>query len=243
MRYYLKKNIIAWVVALFVILISVFISFGFNGGFYDVDYMSIEEYKINATINEDGSLDMVETITFDFDRGMSVIFKDIVYSKNGISGSDKSSFDEESVEVKVVNDEGNLIYDSEALVNKANVEVGYSWRGDYDELGQRITCANNRSNCESIFVRVPSGVSPQTTYQFSYRINGAVSSYNDIAMLNWIFVDYQDFEVEAIVPQIIKTASNSTTPPIIAAKRVLFSSKALKSICPSLYYYTYYRAS
>ena len=100
MKYYFKKNIIAIVIAIFVVLISAFISFAFTGGFYDVDYMSIENYKINATINEDGSLDMVETITFNFDSGMSVIFKDIVYSKNGISNSDKSSFDKDSVEVK-----------------------------------------------------------------------------------------------------------------------------------------------
>ena len=64
MKYYFKKNIIAWIIAVFVLGISAIIGFGSNGAFYDVDYMSIEEFKIDATINEDGSLDMVETITF-----------------------------------------------------------------------------------------------------------------------------------------------------------------------------------
>jgi hypothetical protein len=229
MKYYFKKNIIAWIIAVFVLGISAIIGFGSNGAFYDVDYMSIEEFKIDATINEDGSLDMVETITFDFDEGMSVIFKDIVYSKNGISKSDKSYLLEDSVEVKVINHEDKLIYDSKAEVNKANVEVGYSWRGDYDELGERITCADNRPNCESIFVRVPSGVYPSTTYQFSYTIAGAVSAYEDIAMLNWIFVDYQDFKVENIEVN-INLPSNSLHSNSLYSNSFIFESHSIDSL-------------
>ena len=49
---------------------------------------------------------------------------------------------------------------------------------------------------------------------------------------------YRGVDVEDIVPQIIKTASKSTTPPTIVANKALFSNNLLKSICPSLSYYT-----
>ena len=46
-------------------------------------------------------------------------------------------------------------------------------------------------------------------------------------------------EVEDIVPQIIEIASKRTVPPIMEASKALFSNNLLKSISPSLLYYTH----
>ncbi len=188
------------ILALLVIVLSIFIP-QITDSMYSVTNMSFSSYIIDAQIEEDGDLFIREIITVNFDEDMHVLFRDIPFQKNDNGDSNnQSAFDESSVTVKITNSRG-VIYDNANAINTENVRIGYSWLNQYDELGNPVACPSGYGNdCESIFTYVPQGVSPSTTYEFTYRIQGAVSTYSDVAELNWSFYNpSESMRIENVV--------------------------------------------
>lgn len=189
MNYFFKKNRIALIIGGGLLLISIFLPW-IRDSIYTVDNMAFNSYNIDVQIENDGDIFVHETIVGRFDSGMRVFFKDVPYAKNDNGQVENvSQFDTSAVAVKISNQRG-LLYDSSLSIANEGARVGYSWLNDRDERNDLIRCpAGYGASCASIFTFVPLGISPITTYEFSYRIQGAVSTYADIAELNWKFYD------------------------------------------------------
>lgn len=192
MKYFLKKSKFAIIGAVFVLILSLAIPVLLDY-VYEVDNMSFNAYDLEVHIEENGDMLVHETMIGKFDSGMKVVFKDIIYSKNQNNQPlNTASFDTSSVKVKVYNNT-RIYIDSENNDYYGQSRVGYSWNNDLDERGDYVRCPSGYgSNCSSIFTYVPSGISPTMTYEFTYKIIGAVSTYKDIAELNWTFYEPLD---------------------------------------------------
>ncbi len=187
MKHYLKKNIGAILIAILILLLT-FIILTVKDNLFEDTSTVIQNYSIDVTVRDDGSLLIKEKVKISYEEDRTVFYRDMIYSKNDNGQTEnKSSFNGNNTYVKVYNEDDELIFDSLNNVNKENVMIGYSWENDRDELGDVIACPY--SNCETIFVRVPSGIDPVTTFEYQYEIIGAVTKYNDVAELNWIYGD------------------------------------------------------
>jgi len=191
MKYFFKKNIGAMILGILIVLGSL-ILIVFNRFVYDIDYMSFSSLNFDATITETGDLNIVETFTVDFDDDMHGFTRDIVTSKNSNGVSSNSSYlSEETVRVEVYDENNEYLgaFSNAEGWSHDGIIVSASYRGDrYPDSGNLITCAAEYgSSCESIDTYITSGVSPRTTFVYSYTIIGAVTSYADCDELNWNF--------------------------------------------------------
>lgn len=189
------------------VIIILIISLGFILLFLSSQFMGnqlmAKSYIADVYIDEFGDITVKEKLTMKYPEGYHVIFRDIIYDKNinnSYHGPNQSSLDFDSLKVRVRNSHNELIFDSENKPNK-NVEVGYSHLNDLDEEGQIITCPPNiaTDKCESIFIHVKTGMESQMTFEYDYKIIGALTQYNDITELNWRLLDYFDRKVQSSV--------------------------------------------
>ena len=93
MKYFIKKNIAAVIIAI-VVFIGVIVGNFFYAHTYDTDIFSIEKFQIEAVVNENGSMSIKERMTVEFDDDANGEFwRDIVTSKNnnGVSTNTSSN--------------------------------------------------------------------------------------------------------------------------------------------------------
>jgi len=82
MKYFFKKNIIAILISV-ILFLFITISNFVSTTFYSNDIFVFDAFKIDAVVNEDGSMLIKERITVTFDRDTNGEFwRDIVTSKN-----------------------------------------------------------------------------------------------------------------------------------------------------------------
>lgn len=189
MKYFFKKNLAAFIIGIVLIGVTLMAPW-LRDSVYSTSEISFASYDIQVQIEDDGDIVIQETIVGRFAGGMHAFFRDLPYSKNSNNQvGNLSSFDTSSVIVRISNPQG-LLFDSSLGIANQGTQVGYSWNNDRDEYNDLIRCPSGYGNqCVSIFTYVPFGISPTTTYTFQYRIRGAVSTYADIAELNWKFYD------------------------------------------------------
>ena len=167
----------------------------FIASVYQSTQIRIENFHANIILTNNGSMEVEETWIVNYPANKSVSFRDIAYQKynpdNPLyqSQSNTASFDEESVSVEVYNANG-------VALSPSQYRVGYSFKGELDELDEPIQCEPSRQSCESIFVHVPSGMDRQMTFKYQYTIQGAVTKYRDISELNWNFIEYFGSEIK-----------------------------------------------
>jgi uncharacterized membrane protein len=149
--------------------------------------VSVKSMDAEITIDGAGNMTIREEWVVRFPTRKSVTFRDIGYGKYDPDDplyhdlGDTASFDKENVSVKV--------YDKSRRELRADeYRVGYSFRNDFDEYGQRIVPP--KANMETIFVHVYNGMKDEMVFVYNYRILGAVTLYRDIAELNWKLVEY-----------------------------------------------------
>ncbi len=162
--------------------------------------IKIEAYGADIYIDEYGAIDVSESWVIKYPSGYNVRFRDINYQKDHLHNpltqgldthNDKASFDNASASVEVIDlDTGQVITNG--------IREGYSFNGDRDERGQRITCEPYSDECESIFVDLTSygGMGGRKQFTYTYRINGAVTQYDDISELNWILFDMMEAKIK-----------------------------------------------
>ena len=177
-----KKTILVFIL----IAITALAIYGLN---YVMTATKINVKSLDAVIDIDESGDMLVTERWGvrFPNGGSVTFRDIGYGKYDPNNplyqdtQNTASFDEDSVAVKV--------YDKDKQELSAGAyRVGYSFRNDRDERGNRIIPP--KTNMETIFIHVYDGMQSEMTFEYKYKINGAVTLYQDIAELNWKLFEY-----------------------------------------------------
>jgi len=172
-----------------IIFAAFFAFFIFVSVYFPNVEMKVKQFDAEITLDANGDMTMNETWIVDFPNGYSVTFRDIAYNKYNSGNplyqesANRAFFDEGSVSIEVYGS------DNTALVQDVDYEVGYSFNGDLDELGQPIECYPSRSECESLFVWVYDGMDDRMTFVYDYKITGVITEYNDVSELNWRLID------------------------------------------------------
>jgi len=167
----------------------------------------IENFKAIIEIDKNGDMTVSETWIVRYNSEKRVAFRDIGYNKYNPNNplrqiqTNKAHFNT-NVTVEVYGKDGNKLPSSA-------YRVGYSFKGDRDELGYPVECYPSRSECESIFIQVYEGMQSQMTFKYRYKIEGAVTKYADTAELNWNLLEYfeegiKDANVEIYIPKATK---------------------------------------
>lgn len=215
----MKKNsgIIKWVFVLIMITLVL------TGIVVLISESNIKVKSYNAVVNIDsyGNMEVTETWIIKYPSDYSVRFRDIPYSKNHSSNplvrnlnysSDVTTFEKESVSIEVIDINNDLVLE----VGK-DYTVGYSFNGDRDERGDRIECDPYDSNCESLFINLGEGGMKGTkAFTYTYKISGAVTSFDDFSELNWVFFKYAESKVKSAAIEIHLPSNTYTKEDILS---------------------------
>lgn len=155
----------------------------------------INEYNADITLDANGDMTVVETWDMNYNEAMTVRFRDIEFKKYGEgyplyrSATNTASFDETVAEIQVFKDGTDVTN---------QIDLGYSFNGDYDELGYPVSCDPYSSTCESLFANLGpvEGLEGQVTFRYTYKIIGAVTEYSDVSELNWKLFEYAEGNVK-----------------------------------------------
>lgn len=180
-------------------LLSYLISFGINilQENFGNDFI-IENYDVEVIVNEYGDLNIKEKIHNEYSVENRGFYKNIVYSKNNnfSKPQDVSSLVND-VSLLVENSNG-VVFDSTVNSNSNDHFVRFSYNDELDESGLPIECEEGVLDCEMVVYFNSLGIDLDTTFTLEYNIIGAVTSYADIAELNWKFLDVQSMRVNNI---------------------------------------------
>ena len=161
-------------------------------GFYDC---KISSWKIDATLEDDGDLHIIDTLEFKSD-GYHFFEYEIGYGKNIIEGSGtNSSFDYSSIKVSVYNKQGHYYFNeqsfstsnSDSYYKNGNC-LGFSWNpSDCEDGGYKLNNYTKNQTKELIYVYLDDGLDSTIYFKYEYTIKNALNKYNDISELNWQF--------------------------------------------------------
>lgn len=184
----MKKNLIF--ILLFVIIILSF--FGITQILGNGD-IKIEEFTADIELTENGDMLVIEKWKYHYPAGYTVRYRDLAYDKYDErdelpqSRNDKAKINKSYVTVSVDDEDGNPIPTNE-------YEVKFS--GEPDERGIIIGCEPDNVECLSVFVRFPEGMPRTVIFNYEYLVEGAVTSYNDAAELNWVLLEYFEATIQ-----------------------------------------------
>ena len=213
----MKKNIGFWIVLSLLFTLCVFgLVLIING-----NEIKVKSYDAKVNIDSYGNVEVTETWIIKYPSGYSVRFRDIPYNKGHNSNplvrgldyfNDKATFDTNSVSVEVWDLDQDIV-----LTQGVDYTIGYSFRGDKDELGDKITCDPYSSTCESIFVNLGEGGMKGTkAFTYTYTINGAVTSYDDFSEFNWVMFNYAESKVKNATVEIHLPSNAYTMDDLLA---------------------------
>lgn len=192
----LKRYIGSIIVLVFYLIFNFGPSIVHNlGGDFGNNDIEITSYDAVVTFNDAGDMHVVERWDMVYNESMRVRFRDIVYDKYGDGYplykdiANVATFDEENVEIRFYKDGVNRTDD---------LQVGYSFDGDRDELGELVTCYPYVAYCESLFAdTIYAGrMEGNVTFVYDYTIEGVVTQYSDISEINWRLFTYAEATVE-----------------------------------------------
>lgn len=193
---------------------AVFIAFGILLAFIILmiiifgNKVVIERYDANVIIDENGDMTVVERWDMNYRSRMNVRFRDINFGKysdeNPLyqSGNNLAEFDPNSVKVRVFDEDNQEITDE--------ARIAYSFNGGIDEQGYPVECYPDSGNCESLFVDMSNagGLDGKISFEYTYKIIGAITQYSDISELNWILYEYAEGTVKDSLVTITLPANN-----------------------------------
>lgn len=156
---------------LFTCLVIILICFSFLisgiSVFADDREYTISEYEINAIINSDGSADIEEILTYDFDGDFNGVFRDIDFSETD----------------GVVNPRVFVV------INGSLSEISLNSTSDLDADGQSRTYNMVNSGNLTRFKIFEKSSNERKTFVIRYTFHNAVTKYNDVAEFNRKIVD------------------------------------------------------
>lgn len=195
----MKKKSAAKTIIIILFIIAIIGPFFYSCVKYTNSYdFVISQYEMEAVIDSNGDMHVVEKVTNDYHNRNTVFYKNLIYGKNNSFSKDADvSTLVKDVKVKVEDSRG-VVFDSNTSFNNFNHFVGYSYNFDRDERGDLIKCEDNVRNCAMIFYYDARGISDVTTFTYEYTIKGVITEYGDISELNWVMLGYQPMNVENV---------------------------------------------
>lgn len=188
-----NKNNLGIIITIIIMAIfgMIFLIETFEGSEQDI---IINSYDAAVTIDDEGNMLVEETWVMDYSSGYTVRFRDIDYNKYPDEypfpkdNDNIAVFDNSEASVQIIKNGSNVT---------SNINIGYSFNGDYDELGIFVNCEPFRFQCESIFTQFNTlnPLRDNVTFVYRYEIEGAVTEYSDISELNWTLFEYAEGDV------------------------------------------------
>ena len=158
------------------IIITLIIYIIFSNNVKASSHLYLEELDFNVNINEDGSMNVVETWLIDI-RDTNTLYKDFELDKDKYSSIT-------NVKVKEITDGINKNFtqiDEEMYHVTKDCYYGLKTDSKTFEIAWGVGLDNDTDTRK---------------YEISYTVNDAISKYNDYAELYWQFVG-EDFEIDA----------------------------------------------
>ena len=155
----------------------------------------ITNWDVNATLEDDGDLHVVDTIKFESD-GFHFFEYEIGDGKNIVEGSGKNSyFDYDSIKVSVYDDSGHYYFDELTSSTPNSGEyykydncVGFSWNhNDVEHDGYPLHYYTDGYDKELVYVYLNNGLPNPINLKYEYTIKNALNKYDDVSELNWNF--------------------------------------------------------
>lgn len=186
--------------ALIVFLICLFV--GAIAGLFFVflqEDIVIEAYEAELHIDDAGNIEVNETFVIDFREKYFERWRDVGFRKSSTENPlykgleyDEYRYDKATF----INGEVVSVYkDGIDITNK--VRIGYSFNGDRDKYGDPITALDDLY-AESLYVDATNagGLEGEMIFEYRYTIGGMVTSYNDIAELNYRIFEYMEADIK-----------------------------------------------
>jgi uncharacterized membrane protein len=153
--------------------------------------ISINVYHAEIEFNEQGDMIVTETFDMTYKEALRVRFRDIDYTKYyndypfEYNFSNTAGFETDQSYMRVFRNGNNVT---------SQVDLGYSWLNDRDELGEVIRCEPFRYNCVSMFADTNNigGLQGDITFEYHYVITGVATRFTDISEINWNLFDYME---------------------------------------------------
>jgi len=187
----IKSNIFLIVISIVTIII-----FLLTNTFEDSEPdIKINSYDAVVTIDDEGNMFVEETWDMEYSSGYTVRFRDIDYNKYPDNypfprtEDNIAIFDSNEASVQIIKNNNDIT---------SNIDIGYSFESDYDELGNLVSCEPFRWECESIFTEFNFlyPLRDNVTFVYRYEIKGAVTEYSDVSELNWTLLEYAEASIE-----------------------------------------------
>ena len=187
-----RAVIISAIAGIVVGVLGAFLSVVQSKDFYDCE---ISSWNIDAKLEENGDLKIVDTIKFN-SQGYHFFEYEIGYGKTIIEGTGSNSYlDIGSVKVSAYNNQGHY-YFSEASESTSNSSsyfknsdcLGFSWNSeDCEEGGRKLNYYTNGKQRELIYIYLDDGLDDTINFKYEYTIKNALNKYADLSELNWCF--------------------------------------------------------
>ncbi len=147
MMNFFKRNLV-FLVLIVAIITGVIFTWTLRKTPDETSDITISEYHAIVVLNEDATVTISETWQMNYPDGYSVRYRDIDYIRDqAIYPYSIGSLTEPSLDIS-----STSVLVSKNGVNVTNqIDVGYSYLGDSDDLGDVISCEPQRNYCDSIF--------------------------------------------------------------------------------------------
>lgn len=170
------------------ILLSLFIfTLCFSTTIFAAEY-EIKDYKIEANVNEDGSLNVVEYLKYYFEEDMNGLLRDIMYKYN--YKNQKNDMSATSSRYQASGVENIRVYTSDSSFENMNE----SYVRPQDELSNGMnnvhSIAQTSGDLGKVNIKVYTPVNAENYkyVKYEYTLNDVIVKYNDYAELFWNFV-------------------------------------------------------
>jgi AraC-like DNA-binding protein len=170
---------------IFLILIVAVLCFSTN--LFAVEY-NIENYKIDATVNNDGSIDVVEYLKYYFGESMNGVYRDILYKYTFIG--QKNDMEATSSRYQASGIDNISVYTSDTSFENmipASLEQEVYLSNGMSNVYSVTNYASNGYR-ERVKVYSPVNEGKNKYIKYEYTIKDAIVNYNDYAELYWNFV-------------------------------------------------------
>lgn len=186
-----------------VLLTLIVFTIFFSTTLFAAEY-NIEEYKIEANVNHDGSLGVVEYLKYYFDEDMNGLLRDILYKyefKNQKNDMKPTSIRYQASGVKNIR-----VFTSDTSFDN----MSESYKKEQSDLSNGMNNVYSVSETSKNVVRIktysPVNSGNYKYVKYEYTLDNVIVNYNDYAELFWNFVgkdwecDISNLEISITLP-------------------------------------------
>lgn len=170
-----------------IIFTLILIALCFSTTLFAAEY-NVENYKINAVVNEDGSIDVTEYLKYHFDENMNGVYRDILY-KYTFAGQ-KDDMKPTSSRYQSNGIENISVYTSDTSFENMSENIIMSEAELSNGMNYRYSIIDTVSDGYRRRIKVYSPVDGDAYkyVKYEYTIKDIVVNYNDYAEFYWNFI-------------------------------------------------------